>query len=72
MSFPQLWEGAETRLNHSNSFRCGGSRPMFNVGCDNVEKRHLFLVFVGYVRQHRNRGLFTFREFGCPARLFKH
>ena len=50
VSFSQLRESAETRLNHSNNFRYGRCRSMFNVGCDDVEECHLFnLVLVSLV-----------------------
>ena len=49
VSFSQLREGAETRINHCNCFRRGGRSPVLGVGCDDVEKRHLFhFVIVGY------------------------
>lgn len=41
VGFSQLRKSAEARFNHGNSFRRGGRSPMSDVGCDNVEKRHL-------------------------------
>ena len=41
VGFSQLRESAETRFDYGNSFRNGSRRPVFDVGCYNVEKRHL-------------------------------
>ena len=65
--FSQLWESAETRFNHSNSFRCGSCGPMFDVGCDYVEKRYLFrLVGVSYPRQCEIDGCLPSSSSGVP------
>ena len=54
VGFSQLWESAETRFYHSNSFRSGGRRTVFDVGSYNVEKRHLVhAIFSNYTGQHR-------------------
>jgi len=47
VSFSQLRESAETRFDHSNSFRRGSRRTVSNVGCYNVEKRHLVHAIFG-------------------------
>jgi len=55
VSFSQLRESAETRFDHGNSFRRGSRRTVSNVGCYNVEKRHLVHGVIGnYAGQHRN------------------
>lgn len=47
VSFSQLRESAEARFDHSNSFRRGSRRTVSNVGCYNVEKRHLVHAIFG-------------------------
>ena len=56
MSFSQLRESVETRFNYGNSLRRGRCRSMLNVGCDDIEKCHLFYsALVSLVRRESNR-----------------